>query len=651
MRQCQVIFADDSDARYVSLVKDLAGCLSRREVVPLLGAGISHESPSRLPVANQLVLPLIDVLWRSGEFAFRDLRPSLLDTKRLEAVLHQARLERLLDALCQTHGERALDYLSPLASRIWNPNHAAIARLAKEGLLSWCITLNFDLLLEEAMLAHGLGFRITCPLVGREFVSATRAPSLTIVKPHGSFAPHESQYRQYELLSATLSQIGSRPSRRNTQAFTQALAEHPVVLVAGYSDDDWDIFPILARLSGVIGRVIWVEFGNEDQVRRRANPLNSNEPCHALRNRVFPWLCESGPSSCLVIGRCRNVLADILGELGIAESPCPMHSAQVAMPDASRFNADRGPTDISALRTMASLGLLVQQVSRFSERLLEWLLDHARVAGEPALQATLEDALGHTRHTYGNLEAAIRHTKRALSLKRENGPREETAGMVVWLGYEYLCVAKRPHPAKVWRLLGWAYFLIKGLWLLRKGVGLAAPMERPRQIALAAYYRADLLHSWGSLFMLLGPGWARACRPIFRIVTRIYDRIAGESELMDGEYYWLRHLEARLFAGAHVDRQDTEKMLNEIEHGYQLVQNNVQIGNVHAYRGLVAYVLGCGTHTERQQEAESWFRKAAQAWESAAEGVSSGSRRLCIFRRFAGLTGLSEAVRSFLKHS
>jgi len=418
--------------------------------------------------------------------------------------------------------------------------------------------------------------------------------------------------------------------------------------VAGYSDNDWDIFPILQRHSGIVRRIVWIDFASEDIVRRRVNPLAGEDPHTALRNRVYPWLCNTSADSVLLVGRARNFFADILRELGIAHIDCPKPPAQAPSPDVSMFHADGNR---ESLRTTVALALIVQQTNRLSEKLLRWLRDRLQKTGGTELRATVEDALGHTYHTYGDLAVAIWHIKHALSLKRQNGPRSRTAGMVVWLGYEYLCLAKRPHPAKIWRILAWPYFLLKGIWLLRKGVALAASMERPRQAALAAYYLADLLHSWGSLFMLFGPRGARAGRPLFRIVTRIYDKIARESELMDGEYYWLRHLEARLLAGAHVDKRKAEKTLDEIEHGYQLVQNNVQIGNTHAYRGLLAYILGHGTQIERQQEAESWFRKAAQAWESAAEGVSSGSRRLSVFRRFAGLSGFGEAIRSFLKHA
>mgnify|MGYP000492397360 CR=1 FL=1 len=224
MSHQQVIFIDQAAAGYKDLVRDMADCLRKRQVVPFLGAGISFETPSCLPMARQFVEPLVDVLWRSGETAFREIQPSPNDVKRLESVLRDARMERLLDALCQAYGEEALDYLSPLASECWNPNHGAIAAIAKEGLLRWCITLNFDLLLESAAYAHGVASHTVCPILDRSFSVGSGAMSLKIVKPHGSFVPADSQYRKHELLSATLSQVGSRPAKRNIKVFTEVLA-------------------------------------------------------------------------------------------------------------------------------------------------------------------------------------------------------------------------------------------------------------------------------------------------------------------------------------------------------------------------------------------------------------------------------------------
>jgi len=72
------------------------------------------------------------------------------DIERARRVLDDARLERLLDVPNETHGKPALEYLGVLNSRVWNANHAALAAFSIHGLLPHCITLNCDLLIEEA---------------------------------------------------------------------------------------------------------------------------------------------------------------------------------------------------------------------------------------------------------------------------------------------------------------------------------------------------------------------------------------------------------------------------------------------------------------------------------------------------------------------
>jgi len=111
----------------------------------------------------------------------------------------------------------------------------------------------------------------------------------------------------------------------------------------------------------------------------------------------------------------------------------------------------------------------------------------------------------------------------------------------------------------------------------------------------------------------------------------------------------VRHLEARLLADAHVDRQETEDMLDEIERSYELVQNNVQIGNTSSYRALAAFCLGDGRVQARRRAAVRHLDRAARAWSEAGSGISSGRRRVELFRRFIGQTTLREAVIGFLR--
>ncbi|MBN1391494.1 MAG: hypothetical protein JW947_01675, partial [Sedimentisphaerales bacterium] len=184
----RVVFIRDGDD-YWRFVRVIACTVKKRHLLPLLGAGLSFKRPSYLPLAQDLIHPLKTALWRAANPAINDIRPSRSELQVVKQVVDNARLERILDALHQTHGDGALAYLSVLNSRYWNSNHSALAAMAHEGLLPVCITLNFDLLIEEAVSFYGSACITECPLTKVTFEYGKGLARLRIIKPHGSFAP------------------------------------------------------------------------------------------------------------------------------------------------------------------------------------------------------------------------------------------------------------------------------------------------------------------------------------------------------------------------------------------------------------------------------------------------------------------------------
>lgn len=645
----QLIYVDPSDPAYVRLVDDTAQAFRQASVTPLLGAGISFEEPSNLPMAPALVAPLANVLLSAARLMYAEVDATDKEIAELHDVLHNARLERLLDVLHTTHGNMALTYLYPLMGSGWNLNHAALGALAQHGYLRTGITLNFDLLIENAALAHGVTTTTTCPLVGKSFQTGTGMPRLHLVKPHGSFTPESPPQGPHDFLSATLSQAGSHPLPRNVDAVRTCINACPVLLVAGYSDNDWDIFPILPRISNSLRRVMWIDHRSDDDVRQRVPAWDVNVPFNSLRDRIVPWLQQIECESYLLLGRARQFLHDVLEVMFIDPEPCPNGQA-ISEPDAGMF-LPTTTTDPLSMKTMLSFALLVQQRNKLSERLLVWCRDRATGAGLIQLEALAKDAIGHTQHTYGNIPEAIRCTRRVHLLWRKKGNSTKAADSQVWLGYEYLCLAKRPSPLRPIQLLSLPLNVLKGLYHLRKGVRAAEGEEHQRLHALAAFYRIDLLHSWGSLLLLLGPKAAHLCHIPFRAIERLYATIAKKNDLMQGQYYWLRHLEAQLLSGIEIDAAEANRVLEELERSYSLTQSNVQIGNVDAYRGLMAYLLGDGSNKQRRERARIHYQRAQKTWNQVALDVNAGMRRLILFRRLSGDLGFVQSIREFLWHA
>jgi len=629
----QVVYIRDGDL-YWNLVKSTVCTLKNKQLLPLLGAGISKKEPSNLPLSNELNPPLRAALWNAANIALDEIRPS--DSARLiaEQAVNNAPLERLLDALHQTHGNDVFEYLSILNSKQWNSNHAAIATLSCEGLLSICITLNFDLLIEEAISDYKASCITECPLTNAKFEYGNGHQQLRIIKPHGSFVPPHVSTDPYKYLSTTLSQVGSYPARSNIERFSEALSLCPTLFVAGYSDNDWDIFPILTRPAGhLIKQVIWVQHAELEAVQNHPPPKE---------DRPIQWLREISNKSILLIGPVDQFLSDLVIELGIKKQPLKPTEGQepAPLPNTEQFVCSDYPNKNTNIATIVSLSILIQQTGTFSEALLQWLVNHPTVKDNPTLIWKVHDLIGHSRHTWGQINDAIKHTKEVIRIKKEYIGPDAIADDLIWLGYEYLCLAKHPRPV---RILAMPFSIFKGLRLLTTGVKIA-DNHSVRLKALSRYYRADLLHGWVNAFMIFGQSGLFIARPLLKLVDRLYDCIKAESDLMDNEYYWLRHLEIHLLLKKLINRDEIEQILKETEASYQLVQNNVQLGNIEAYRGLMSFLLD-----KNIGSAYEHLEKAENKWKNVTDNVASGRRRILLFRRFIGQVSFGKAITSFLR--
>jgi hypothetical protein len=632
-----VAFVDGEDANYRALLPILAGQIRQRKVVPLLGAGASHDAPSHLALANKLINPLFNALWGAATPVIRRAQLTSEDLTKAKHNLEDARLERLLDALHQTHGSAALEYLSVLNGKSWNFNHGAIAALAQHGFLPWCITLNFDLLIEKAVEIRGVACETICPIVAKTFRIGTGLNCMRVVKPHGSFVPSDVSADFYAYLSTTLSQAGVRPATANIEAIQTILSECPVLLFGGYSDDDWDIFPIFARLKSKLQSIIWVHHveGKEFEAWRQL-PKEKLEP-KWFNEKLISWLGRFGSGAVLVIGKLNKVLEDIMAEPAFAgldmrieqanESPLPLP------PDATPFTAREPWTDPISIKTAISLAMLLQHTGNFSLALLDWLHGLPEVQGNLEFAWRIEHLLAHTEHTRNRVRFAIPHMKRVIELKSRLGKKpEELAADNVWFGYEYLCLAKRPNPMRPLSLISMPIHIFHGLQLMRKGVRTAGETGRYQQQAARMFYKVDLLHSWANILMLFGHRPAKLFRPYFWLVAKLYDRVANKFDLMSGDYHWLRHFEARLLAGRVENKEAAQQQLEEIERMNDLIQNNVQAGNTYVYRALLDS-LNDG-NIKPTEEAEKLLGKAKERWRRGGPNIESGRRRVILFQRF-----------------
>ena len=547
----------DSESEAREELDLLEAAARKKKLVTFVGAGISMDPPANLPPGALVEDPLrqgllnaaCECVAANGSKYANDL------TRQAEAF----RLESMLDAIQQTHGRQLVEeYLLPLNAAIWNENHSILAVLADAGYAGHCITLNFDCLLESAFAKYGAS-TTTCPLLEADFKTGSGLTRLQVTKPHGSFAPENTGFGAAELLCGAISEIGDRPSDANRQAIRHIVSTCPVLLVAGYSNHDWDICPILFELRDQLDHIIWIEHAS--------NPRD-HEPNERQKN-VRELLEIFDVRSTVIVAETNALLRCLAKRLGMTSFDIPKSQNPVPHLDVS-FLTD---TPIARLRTAAATALMLQNgLSR--DLLLSNLMEQEGVRKNPDLIALLTKASGMAN--YSNVGGMISRMRRVVAVSPLAGPLFHTENNI-WLGYQYLRTVIR--PSRFTHFLAIPINLGLALYYFRRGIGCA---ERERGTArtqpqrdyldsLVArarfFYPAELPHGWAENLMLLGRWTAPLVRPLLSVGLHLYAKATRFNRpLMESEYFWMRHLQAQLAARRSVDKVVVKQRLLEIEH-------------------------------------------------------------------------------------
>lgn len=209
--------------------------------VPIVGAGVSRNSPTCLPIVSMV----IETLYQSMSTTLNVSLPPFKDTR-----LTGARFEVAVEALRRAVGDE-VTIITELLRRIFakdKPNaiHRAIVNRLRNN--DYVVTTNFDRCLELAGEKNNITV-ISTDADTQEYTSASRG--LTILKLHGCISKPDN-------MIASIRQVGRglSLSPHLKRCFVETIKDR-VLLMAGYSvSDDFDINPLLeverGRLSGIV---------------------------------------------------------------------------------------------------------------------------------------------------------------------------------------------------------------------------------------------------------------------------------------------------------------------------------------------------------------------------------------------------------------
>ncbi|MGA8905266.1 MAG: SIR2 family protein, partial [Candidatus Bathyarchaeia archaeon] len=210
-----------------------------------VGAGISKEMPSSLPLANELKFHLLESICKHPQLA-RIHEDYLRDGTDIGRQIRDYPLEAFIERIAEAVNDAVGTIAELFKSGLPNKNHFLIARLMERGYVREILTTNFDPLIEMALEALGLLPVVDFYVYSTEtqFGRIGLEPKFpTIFKIHGSANAVES-------IRATLSAISRRaPLENRRKVLDHFLSSEGDILILGYSaKDDFDINPVLSEI-------------------------------------------------------------------------------------------------------------------------------------------------------------------------------------------------------------------------------------------------------------------------------------------------------------------------------------------------------------------------------------------------------------------
>lgn len=239
--------------------------LPNEKYVFLVGAGISVDSPSNCPTAQEIVENLIKF--------YSDCPEKLIPLVKH----HIIRYEHIIELVQKTVDPnlRILDYFQQEVNS--NINHRFLARMLKLG--HYVITTNYDNLIEEALIQEKKPLNSINPIITKQqFIDYNQRNStpdpekIPIFKLHGAKTNFISGESTKSSLITTISSLNKKKEFTfaldpdKFELFNQILKDRTLVIMGYAGGDTFDVIPILTQIPFPL-KIIWINHNNDLKIK------------------------------------------------------------------------------------------------------------------------------------------------------------------------------------------------------------------------------------------------------------------------------------------------------------------------------------------------------------------------------------------------
>ena len=609
-----------------NIAKIIAVDIRKRSLIPYFGAGLSNDPPSNNLLALDIRAPLITLLVEALTKSV-PIESIGLSAQDLKVRFEEYTPERIIDSFYDLQAQEVYKYLSILNVSKPNDNHRMLARLSARNLLPFCITLNFDTLFEQAAVVEGGNVISVVPLIESLLAYKEKPCNTLLIKPHGSFVKKASEragtLSAIDQLLPALSQIGNSPHLKNIKVFGSAFETSKSVLVMGYGQRDWDVWPIVDIYKERIKRLYWVFY---------RDPGNTE----AIAKKLPAWAKENRYECYAIIGDIDDLLYACLQYLGVEFDRYTGGCKKPRCPNTDMF--------CHQLRSaIAAINLMPERDANIKSKLFKDIVDQIQAKAHPDMMAisACYSQLAWSKYVRWDMKNAFRYNKQEIKCiaKSDNLSKHERRFRInralLARGYIYLGKVKlylkdvSLHSAQfsLRQSMGaFLYAVMGGLYYVRIWV-MSCFMRDSYVVSYAGSQWNSLVH----LILLRRASTSgqigRLTAYLLRCVAKKYmdgvncSSIIRTQAFFDREYFELRALEAELLARPSTSRlAEIERRVGDL-HMVLIATKNGHIPEVYLCQALVIH-----RKTGDSMRARERLLDAERIWE--AEKVFSGTQRV-----------------------